>query len=236
MKTRNPFLPLLLSGAMILSGCETASGLLGGSSSGVDPRLTSGGQAEFFSKSGLQACAVGAGAGVLGCAVSGNANAQCAIIAAVAACGVLMGANYYLEQKRGEYANKEDRLNAYIADVRKDTQQVQQINQSAKSVLAQNEAEMAAIDSQLKAGTLKKADAKQRLAKVDANISYLNGKLANMKKSQNNWRQVAAQDAGGKSARARQLNREIQQYNKQVEYLENQVSRISAHRAALQVG
>ena len=44
---------LTLSATLALAGCESMSNL---GSSNVDKRLTSGNQAEFFSKSGLTAC------------------------------------------------------------------------------------------------------------------------------------------------------------------------------------
>jgi hypothetical protein len=44
---------------ILLAGCQNMGG------GGVDPRLTSGDDAQFFSKSGLQACAAGAIAGAL---------------------------------------------------------------------------------------------------------------------------------------------------------------------------
>ena len=52
---------LTLSTTLALAGCESMSN---SGSSNVDSRLTSGNQAEFFSKSGLTACAAGAAAGV----------------------------------------------------------------------------------------------------------------------------------------------------------------------------
>ena len=74
---------------VLLAGCQN----MGGSS--VDPRLTSGDDAQFFSKSGVQACAAGAIAGALACAVSNAGNkAACMAIAAGAGCGVGAGANY----------------------------------------------------------------------------------------------------------------------------------------------
>lgn len=59
---------VLIAGSVVLSGCSsTGSSMLGGSANKADPRLTSGSDAQFFSKSGFQACAMAAGAGVLAC-------------------------------------------------------------------------------------------------------------------------------------------------------------------------
>ena len=56
-----PFKRLLLgsavAGALFLTGCASTGSSMLGAGSSADPRLTQGNDAEFFSKSGLQACA-----------------------------------------------------------------------------------------------------------------------------------------------------------------------------------
>ena len=91
---------------MLLSGCATTGSSMLDNNASPDPRLTQSSDAEFFSKSGYQACAVGAGIGILSCALSNSSNkAVCAVAAGITACGVAMGANYYLDQRRSEYAD-----------------------------------------------------------------------------------------------------------------------------------
>ncbi len=92
-------------------------------SASPDPRLTQSNDAEFFSKSGYQACAVGAGIGILGCALSNSSNkAVCAIAAGITACGVAMGAELLtLDQRRSEYADTTTRLAKMNSDVEQDT-------------------------------------------------------------------------------------------------------------------
>ena len=53
----------VVASSLLMTGCaNTGSSMLGeGEGDGTDPRLTQGNDAEFFSKSGYQACAVGAG-------------------------------------------------------------------------------------------------------------------------------------------------------------------------------
>ena len=97
----------MLIAGVLLSGCaSTGSNSLGMGAPAPDSRLTQGTDAQFFSKSGYQACAMGAGAAVLACVLSNpNNKAVCMIAAGVAACGVAMGANYYVDQRRSEYAD-----------------------------------------------------------------------------------------------------------------------------------
>ena len=55
--SRQMLATVLIAGSVVLSGCaNTGSDHANG---GADPRLTAGNDAQFFSKSGLQACAAG---------------------------------------------------------------------------------------------------------------------------------------------------------------------------------
>ena len=175
---------LTLSATLALAGCESMSNL---GSSNVDNRLTSGNQAEFFSKSGLTACAAGAAAGVGACLLSGTDNAAlCSAVAAVAGCGILMGGNYYLEQQRTSYANKEERLNAYLKDLNKNTQEARTLANSVKTVLTQNQQTLANLNRKLKDNSIQKDEAKRQLKEIDGNIAYLNEKLKKMKENERN--------------------------------------------------
>src|SRR5690554_226486 len=111
-----------VAGALLLTGCaSTGSSMLSGNQSAADPRLTQGNDAQFFSKSGFQACAAGAVVGVTACMLSGSSNrAQCAVIAGLGACGVAMGANFYLDQRRNEYASTTERLEVMSQDIQAD--------------------------------------------------------------------------------------------------------------------
>jgi len=87
--------------SLVLAACQTMGG--GGSAApdGLDPRLANNHSAEFFSKSGLQACGVGALGGLLACQLANPSNkGRCMLIAAAAGCGVGMGANYYIDHQR----------------------------------------------------------------------------------------------------------------------------------------
>ncbi len=84
---------------VVLAGCQSSGGM--GGSGSVDPRLANNQDVEFFNKSGVMACAGGALLGALACAASNSSNkAVCMIAAAVAGCGVGVGANAYLDNQR----------------------------------------------------------------------------------------------------------------------------------------
>lgn len=221
---------LTLSTTLALAGCESMSN---SGSSNVDSRLTSGNQAEFFSKSGLTACAAGAAAGVGACLLSGTNNAAlCSAVAAVAGCGILMGGNYYLEQQRTNYANKEERLNAYL---NKNTQAARTLANSAKTVLTQNQQTLTNLNRKLKDNSIQKDEAKRQLKEIDSNIAYLNEKLKKMKESERDWKEVAKKERGS-GMNVAKLDSQIAQYQKQIAALEKQVAVVSQQRNALNVG
>ena len=164
IRTRTLFGTLLCG--VLLVGCQNMGG------GGVDPRLTSGDDAQFFSKSGLQACAAGAVAGVLACAVSNAGNkGACMAIAAVAGCGVGAGANYLLDSRRNV---------GFIEDVKSDNQKLQTRIQSINVVLKENEQTLKTMQQQLASKQLDQKKAKEQLDQINANKAYLEKQLADI--------------------------------------------------------
>ena len=161
--------------SVFLAGCQNMGG------GDVDPRLTSGEDAKFFSKSGLQACAVGAIAGALACAVSNSGNkAACMAIAAVAGCGVGAGANYLLDSRRAKYANNEQRIDSFIQDVQSDNQKLQTRIQNVNVVLRENQQSLQQLQRQLASRQVDQRKAKQELDRIKANKAYLEKELADI--------------------------------------------------------
>lgn len=179
--------------AVALVGCETM-GL--GSNPGVDPRLTQGDEPEFFSKSGTQACLAGAGVGALGCLLSGTDNmAACMAIAAAAGCGAGAGANYLLDSRRAEYANDEQRMNAYIRDVQEDTAKLRGRIVTVRSVLSDNQRQLAQIKQDILTKSGDEKAMQQQLTQMRANQTYLNEELANLDKKIALYQDVAMQES-----------------------------------------
>jgi hypothetical protein len=161
--------------SVFLAGCQNMGG------GDVDPRLTSGEDAKFFSKSGLQACAAGALAGALACAVSNSGNkAACMAIAAVAGCGVGAGANYLLDSRRAKYANNEQRIDSFIEDVQSDNKKLQTRIQNINVVLRENQQTLQQLQRQLASRQIDQRKAKQELDRIKANKAYLEKELADI--------------------------------------------------------
>lgn len=220
---------------LALAACETTSSGSAGQP-GADPRLANSSQARFFSKSGLQACAGGALAGILACELSNTRDkGRCRLAAGVAGCGVGIGANYYLDHQRAQYARAEDRLDATIADVRQDNQQLQALSDTARSVIEDDKRKIARIRQDIAANTLQREQAQKQLTEIDANTAYLNKTLADVRAKQQQWQEVA--DAERRSgAKVDGLDAEINRMQKQVASLELEIDQLYQQRSAIQLG
>ncbi|CBL44096.1 hypothetical protein HDN1F_05130 [gamma proteobacterium HdN1] len=202
---------------------------------GVDPRLESD-SAAFFSKSGLQACAGGALVGVAGCMLGNPSNRHaCMLKAGLAGCGVGMGVNYYLDQRRSEYSNNEQRLNAILTDVRSDNAKLQNLTQTARSVMDENRRQMEQINREIAQKTLDRSKAQKQLAEIDANTLYLKKTLAEVRAREKNWRDVAQAERNS-GARVDALDAEISRLNQQASVLESEINDLYKQRSAIRLG
>ncbi|NNH90327.1 hypothetical protein [Pasteurella multocida] len=229
---------LTLSTAVVLAGCQNT----GGSYFGSQISLSTGEEAEFFSDSGWNACAWGAAGGaVLGAGVAllsgkdAGTAAAVGVAGAAAGCGALMGTNYYLEKQRKAYAKKEDRLNAYIAETRKNSDMVRKATAKAKTQLDRNNKTLVNLNKQLKSGAIQQADAKKQLAQIDADIKAAQNNLASMKKRAQTLREVASKEKSS-GFNVSRFEAEIASLNKQIATYERLVDASSKQRSAIQIG
>ncbi len=223
---------------MLLSGCATTGSSMLDNSASPDPRLTQSNDAEFFSKSGYQACAVGAGIGILGCALSNSSNkAVCAIAAGITACGVAMGANYYLDQRRSEYADTTTRLAKMNSDVEQDTQNVITRTATAKQVIQDDQARIAQIKRDIANKKVDKTKAQAQIAEIDSNIARLRKDLGNMRTKVTEYTKVAdAERAQGNSPEIKQVDMSILKMNEKVAALQKEVDGLYSQRSAITLG
>ena len=186
---------------VFLAGCQNMGG------GDVDPRLTSGEDAKFFSKSGLQACAAGALAGALACAVSNSGNkAACMAIAAVAGCGVGAGANYLLDSRRAKYANNEQRIDSFIEDVQSDNKKLQTRIQNINVVLRENQQTLQQLQRQVASRQIDQRKAKQELDRIKANKAYLEKELADINARVDGYQEIIEKErASGVNTRKLQV-------------------------------
>jgi|GEM_PF-119702 len=203
----------------------------------VDPRLSGSHSARFFSRSGANACMGAAAAGVLACQLSNASNKdRCMIQAGIVACGVAMGANYYLDSRRAQYANTEQRLDNAIADVRRDNQQLRSLSATARQVIADDRRAIEQMQKDMAANRLQQAQARRRLSAIDANTTYLRQTLANVRVKEQEWIKVAQAERRSGSTRIDLLDAEIHQMRQQAERLEMEIDQLYNQRRAIQLG
>ena len=232
-------LGFVMAGSILLSGCASTGSLLTDNSvPAADPRLTQGNDAAFFSKSGFTACAGAAGVGVLACALSNSSDkATCAIVAGIAACGVAMGANYYYDQRRSQYANTAERLQVMSADIQKDTEQVAARTETMQRVIRDDEQSIAAIQKSIKNKQLDKAQAEQELAGIDQNLALMRKELGNMRNKVAEYEKTAKLEReSGAGSDVAKIEEEIGKMNLKVAALQQEVDGLYSHRSAIPLG
>jgi len=243
---------LLLALLVPLTGCDTLGGAglrqkphqvriqgqLQGSSEGqLDPRLAGNNSARFFSRSGARACLGAATAAVLACQFSGTRNKEsCMVRAGLLACGIAMGTNYYLDNKRAQYANAEDRLDSVIADVRKDNQELQALSDTARQVIEDDRRTLEQLDQDIASGQVQRDRAQRQLASIDLNADYLKTTLDNVRKKREQWQEVAAAERRSQGARLDLLNAEIARMAQRESELQEQLDQLYAQRSAIRLG
>jgi hypothetical protein len=215
LKLRSAFIALV--SCLFLAGCQNMGG------GDVDPRLTEGESAKFFSKSGAQACAAGALTGVLACALSGSGNkAACMGIAAVAGCGVGAGANYLLDQRRAKYANNEQRINSFIEDVQADNQKLQSRMQNINVVLQENQRTLKTLNAQVAAKQVDQKKAKAELDRINANKAFLEKELANINTRIDDYQDIIEKERAV-GANVRQLQGQLDQLSRTRDAMKGQL-------------
>lgn len=227
----------VLTASLLLTGCaSTGSSMLGGDN--ADPRLTQGNDAQFFSKSGYQACAVGAGVGILTCALSNSSNkAVCAVAAGITACGVAMGANYYLDQRRSEYSNTSQRLAKMNTDVQQDTQNVITRTATAQQVINDDQLRIAQIKQAIASKSVNKAKAQNDITEIDRNIALMRKDLGNMRNKVTEYTKVAQKERqDGAGAEIKQVDISILKMNEKVATLQKEVDGLYNQRSAITLG
>lgn len=241
LKTKKSLgLVLTFASSIVLTGCQ---GL--GASSSADPRLDSKAaqhEAKLFGSSGVGACLMGGLGGAAAGAVLGNAVGKDtestllgAGIGAAAGCAAGLGANYYLEQQRTAYANKEDRLNAAIKDVRSQNTYIQADINNAKLVIDEDLKTLATLNKQINAKSIENSQAKAALAKIDANIAKLKENRASFQKSLENF-QAVSKASKAEGAKTSKLDSEIAETKRKIKAYDAQIASIANQRNAIKLG
>ena len=159
------------------------------------------------------------------------------IVAGLGACGVAMGANFYLDQRRSEYANTSERLDAMSADIQEDTRNVIARTETAQAVMQEDKSRLQRIQQEMETQQLDQEAAKDDLAAIDSNIEILRRDLVNMNKKSDEYQAVAAAEQGEASPEEMaRIEQDIDVMNQQVLALQQEVDDLYNMRSAITLG
>lgn len=233
----------VLAVSLVLGGCAQSTGgqgagsLFGTSQAKTDPRLTQGQDAKFFSSSGLTACAAAAGVGMLACAVAADNKVGCMVIAGIGACGVALGANYYYDYRRSQYASTTQRLQKMNDEVKADTEKVALRSATLQQVINDDKQRIAALLTSIRSKTVNQAAARQQVAEIDANLQQMRADVGNMRNKVTQYEKTAQlerQNGAGKDVAA--VEAEIAKMNTKVANLQREVDGLYSQRSAITLG
>lgn len=183
----------------------------------------------------LGGAAVGAG---LGAASNRRDRGEGAIIGAIIG-GVVGGiaggfTGHYYAQKKQSYANEEQRLDAIIADLQDQNRSLATLVDATKTVCQADEQKLAQIQSDLAAQRITRAQADRQLKTIDDNREVLEATLADLRKRQSEWREVAneaRQDTN--SNRIAELDSEIATLESRIAEMEGELNALNSRRASV---
>ncbi len=247
MQAKRPRTILLNSAATValiaaLSGCATTMDSSGRSASSTRTAYTPAEkqlrqESSLFSKTSAQGCLAGAVAGALiGLLATHNSNDnrnrnRALALGAAGGCAAGVGANAYVQNKRGQYRDNEARMNAMIADVRKDNQQLARLIELNRTVIAEDKRKIAQVKANLRDKQISSAQARAELARVRENRSLLANQINDAKEKQQEWVDISQveQQAGANTVK---LDSEIGTLKKQIASLEAEAALIDREIAA----
>jgi hypothetical protein len=188
---------LAVAACLAVSGCATQG----------DENLTQS-QRELRDKSGRfnETVATGAIAGaalgaLLGALAGGKGNRGGGAAVGAAAGGLLGGGTgWYLATRNEDYANREQALNARISAARREANDYQHMADLSDRVRADNEAKIASLDGQLKAGQITGEQYRRETASIQEDVRRLQAALEHNEKVQVGLRQDAARAPGAAAA------------------------------------
>ena len=198
---------LVMAACLAVAGCAT---------SGADEHLTLA-QRELRDKSGRfnETVATGAVAGaalgaLIGALAGGKNRGGAAAIGAASGAVLGGGAGWYLGTRNETYANREQGLNARIQAARREAYDYQQMASLSDRIRADNEAKIASLDGELKAGTITADQYRRQTSSMREDIRRLQQALENNEKVQVGLRQDASQAPPVVAATLRETQQDLE--------------------------
>jgi hypothetical protein len=226
-RTLNRWMVLALAVALVQTGCMTVPTAPSGRTqtsylTPAEQRLRQQ-SAQMDAKSSLQGCLAGAVAGALIGMLPKGDRRDNVLIGAAAGCAVGLAANAYVQSKRQQYYNDEQRIAAMTADVRADNERVAALIDTSREVIAADRHRLEQVDNAYRRRVISADQARRELASVRANRDQLQSTVNSLKTKQGDWVEIATLEhqAGANTA---PLDREIRALEQRISGLEQEVA------------
>ncbi|WP_295886449.1 YMGG-like glycine zipper-containing protein [uncultured Thiohalocapsa sp.] len=188
-------------------------------------------ESEQFAKTSMQGCLAGAAAGALIGALAGGDSGRNALIGAAGGCAAGFAVNAYVQNKRSEYSDTEARINAMIADVRADNDNISGLINITRDVIAEDKERIAAVNAKIRSNEISAAQARTELARVRENRRVLGETIGGIKDKQAGYAEAAKVERGA-GADTTKLDAEIRELKGKVATLEAEAELIDQEIAA----
>jgi hypothetical protein len=226
-RTGRNLLYLSLTLALVQSGCVTTP--TNGGGYGATAPLTPAEQrmrqqsSQLDAKTSIQGCAAGAVAGALLGMLSDGKRSNNMMIGAAAGCAVGLAANAYVQSKRQQYHNDEQRIAAMTADVRAENARISSLIATSEEVIAADRQRLAQVNAAYRSKAISSEQARRDLAGVKANRDQLQSTVDSLKSKQQDWVDISnlERQSGTNTA---QLDQEIGALKKRISGLEQEVA------------
>jgi len=229
----------LLAGVLLLAGCGPKAPSRPLTPQEVRMRQ----QAYDFNRT----IAEGVGVGILGGAAAGAGigalanprdRGEGAIIGAIIG-GVVGGiaggmTGKYYADKKANYANEEQRLDAIIADLQEQNASLAALVDATRAVCDADQQKLARIESDLAAQRMTRAEADRQLAAIDDNREVLAATIKDLQKRRGEWLEIAADARSDTSSnRIAALDAEIATLEARISEMESELNALNSRRASV---
>ena len=226
MQLKNTLLVSALTLSLALGGCNSTSGVFGGSAD-PDPRLTNK-DFNVESSSYVTSCLVGAGLLGATCLFIADSSKRAICVAAAAAgCAAFMGGNALLDNLRESYHTKEAQLDALASRLSDNRQKALLMASAAKEVYKDDQVKFKQLQKDIKSNKASSEQIKKSIAQYDANIKVLKENIEYHEKSMESFRTAKTELVGKESLTAaersklKECDRQIVQLQKSIDDLRN---------------
>jgi predicted nucleic acid-binding Zn-ribbon protein len=134
-----------------------------------------------------------------------------------------MGVNHYVQTRRSQYADKEQRLQVMIMDLRKENERLEALVGTTRQVVAEDRKRIARIDDAYRTKEISMAQARSEMRAVVDNRNHLRQTLDALRQKESDWMKVSIYERhAGSNTQA--LDAEIQELKRKISTIEEELA------------